>query len=755
VYSVYSVVKKSQSKSISYPISPIHSTKITMPGQPGIKNLSAMRGRRKGGATAPQPTSPAGIAARAEKFLTHLAARAYSQATINGHDWALRQFTDWAGARSQDEPATFVRGDLEAYQLFLHHYRSPRSGKPLVTNTQLARLGCVRRFFAWLCRSGAIPANPAADLDLPRKQARPLPKAFSAKEIQLLLAVPDTTQPFGLRDRNILELFYATGIRRTEMTNLDHGDYDPSTQTLHIRKGKGGKSRLLPVGERAAAWLNRYLTESRPLFDHLPDQTALFLSGYGTRITSGSLGNSVKKLMLRCGIDKPGSCHLFRHTCATDMHRGGADIRYVQEMLGHARMETTQIYTHVHIEALREIHTRTHPHGRNDPREETTAHHTPQSKNPPPPDPELASQPAPDPIGDKSEMVVTSHPEAIKSPPKAGTSQDAKQTPLDEEPPIGGTPAINPKPTPKGGAPTTNHPLPEPETHPKTPKSEGFTPCMTYYGYRYYDPVTGRWPSRDPIEEEGGLNLYGFVGNDGVNDVDVLGNAVMVTYRPFADKLLKWFYPLIGHYYLVFDNVFDDASDQQKWDDLLRDKRLSTSRGYLTFSFHPLSVRAEVLKDVPANAGAIVSTIVTEGSFVDLNNDTDVSGHIRGLSFMGLGPGRSNTVSKDFCEQKKALEKALESMEKNNSGTPDPGDYGVFTTNCGTWAKLIIERSGLNFPGSESVTGNGGAGIGGPVQRTGVGHATYDAANYWAMAAKLDKIQPSKKKRPSGPRSKW
>jgi len=186
-------------------------------------------------------------------------------------------------------------------------------------------------------------------------------------------------------------------------------------------------------------------------------------------------------------------------------------------------METTQIYTHVHIEALREIHTRTHPHGRNDPSEETTAHHTPQSKNPPPPDPELASHPAPDPIGDKSEMVVTSHPEAIKSPPKARTSQDAKQTPPDEEPPIGGTPAINPKPTPKGGAPTTNHPLPEPETHPKTPKPEGFTPCMTYYGYRYYDPVTGRWPSRDPIEEYGGINLYAFVINNPTKWIDYLG----------------------------------------------------------------------------------------------------------------------------------------------------------------------------------------------------------------------------------------
>jgi integrase/recombinase XerD len=164
----------------------------------------------------------------------------------------------------------------------------------------------------------------------------------------------------------MLELFYATGIRRTEMTNLDHGDYEPATGTLVVRQGKGGKSRMLPVGERAAAWLDRYLAESRPLFDHLPNETSLFLSGYGTRISPAYLGNWIKKLLKRCGIDKTGSCHLFRHSCATDMHRGGADIRYVQEMLGHERMETTKIYTHVHIDALREVHASCHPHGRLD-----------------------------------------------------------------------------------------------------------------------------------------------------------------------------------------------------------------------------------------------------------------------------------------------------------------------------------------------------------------------------------------------------
>jgi len=139
--------------------------------------------------------------------------------------------------------------------------RSPRGGKPLAVNTRLARLGCVRRFFARLCRAGAIPANPAADLDLPRRQARKLPEGFGPDEIRRLLAVPNPADPFGLRDRAILELFYATGVRRLEMAGLDHGDYDPAARTLRIRRGKGGKGRLLPVGGRAAVLKNPLVHE--------------------------------------------------------------------------------------------------------------------------------------------------------------------------------------------------------------------------------------------------------------------------------------------------------------------------------------------------------------------------------------------------------------------------------------------------------------------------------------------------------------
>ncbi len=470
-----------------------------MPGQPGLPNLVAMRGRRKGGVTKSQEaTIPLGIAAHASAFLSHLTARAYSPASIEAHRWALRQFAAWAESRDIHDPIAFIRSDLEAYQRFLHHYRSPRSGEPLVVNTQLARLGCIRRLFAWLCRSGAIPANPAADLDLPRKQARSLPKALNPQEIQNLLAVPNPGDPFGLRDRAILELFYSTGIRRSEMTRLDMGDYDGSTRTLLVRKGKGGKCRMLPIGERAAAWVDLYLMQSRPLFHYLPQQTALFLSGYGTRFTPDYLGNWIKKLMVRCGIDKPGSCHLFRHSCATDMHRGGADIRYVQEMLGHARMETTQIYTHVHIDALREIHSRCHPHGRLNQLEV----------------PEVQARP----FHHQQEPQI-----CTPTAPSADQEALRHDFPADDDPTAGSAPAPGNQPPPNG-RPSARYPiLDNSETPPKSPEIQAFRSGVTYYAYRFYDPVTGRWPSRDPIEEEGGVNLYGFVENDGVNNSDFLG----------------------------------------------------------------------------------------------------------------------------------------------------------------------------------------------------------------------------------------
>ncbi|MFZ9938651.1 MAG: tyrosine-type recombinase/integrase, partial [Luteolibacter sp.] len=237
---------------------------------------------------------------------------------------------------------------------------------------------------------------------------------------------------------------------------------------------------MLPVGERAAAWLDRFLADSRPLFDHLPQETALFLTGYGERFTPAYLGNWIKKLLKRCGIDKPGSCHLWRHSCATDMHRGGADIRYVQEMLGHERMETTQIYTHVHIEELREVHTRCHPHGSLGPDRDMYGKLTPPENPDSNHDAELTShQPAE--ALTAAAMSPVCEPASLRTVPMAAVPAPSRpQDPPEDDPPAGNAPK-SPVPPPRPPVSGNSHnPLPTSESSEDSLPSK--TACVWFYG---------------------------------------------------------------------------------------------------------------------------------------------------------------------------------------------------------------------------------------------------------------------------------
>ncbi len=314
-------------------------------------------------------SDPSTLASLMDEWFEWLRERAYSERTVEKHIWSLRSFLGWAQERSLLRPEQIAKPILESYQRWLFQCRKP-DGSPLGISTQRARLGSLQQFFAWLCRANRLDANPAADLELPRKQHRRLPKALSRLELERVFAMPDTSDPLGIRDRAILELFYATGIRRTELTMLDVGDVDAETDALLIRSGKGGRDRVLPVGGRALHWIGRYLEECRPLLMMSPAEHALFITGYGERFSPQYVGNWVRRQLDAAGVEKAGSCHLFRHSCATHMLENGADIRYIQQMLGHARLETTQIYTEVSIRQLREVHARTHPSGRLDDSEE-------------------------------------------------------------------------------------------------------------------------------------------------------------------------------------------------------------------------------------------------------------------------------------------------------------------------------------------------------------------------------------------------
>ena len=333
-----------------------------MAGPRGVRNVSGMRGRRKGGQPSKPSTShdPLSLAGLIDQWLQTLETKGYAEQTLSTNTWALKTFLGWAAERDLTQPDQIKKPMLESYQRWLYRYRKA-NGQPLGITTQRARLGALQRFFAWLCRQNLLHANPAADLELPRKRPRNLPKALTLDEVHRILNLPDIADPLGIRDRAILEVFYATGLRRSELVRLDHEDVESTLGVLRIRHGKGGKSRMVPLGSSAVFWLMRYLSEVRPLLATDLNEHALFLSGYGERFSASYLGNWVRKQMDKAEIGRTGSCHLLRHSCATHMLEGGADIKIIQQLLGHARLDTTQIYTEVGIQTLREVHARTHP----------------------------------------------------------------------------------------------------------------------------------------------------------------------------------------------------------------------------------------------------------------------------------------------------------------------------------------------------------------------------------------------------------
>jgi len=195
-----------------------------------------------------------------------------------------------------------------------------------------------------------------------------------------VLAQCDVSEPLGLRDRAMLEVLYSTGIRRAELSRLAVFDLDAERRTLMVQQGKGRKDRMVPIGERALVWVSRYLVEVRPLFATGADEhRTLFLTTDGTAISPDRLTDLARGYVQASGVEKQGACHLFRHTMATLMLEGGADIRYIQAMLGHAELSTTQIYTQVSIRALQAVHEATHPGATN------THHRRPKDEDGPSP----------------------------------------------------------------------------------------------------------------------------------------------------------------------------------------------------------------------------------------------------------------------------------------------------------------------------------------------------------------------------------
>lgn len=312
-------------------------------------------------------SEPGSLRAHVPAFLEAQRVRNFSETTIGAREYQLDVFMTWAEARDVKRPNQVTRPILERYLRHLH-YRRREDGKPLSITAQLGAIGAVRAYFRWLSKQNLLLWNPAADLDMPRPERR-LPKAvLTIDEAEKVLGQADVRTPMGLRDRAMLEVLYSTGLRRTELANLELTDIDYDRGTLLIRLGKGKKDRMIPIGERAVAWVERYISDVRPTHVMKSAEKALFLTATGEAFLPESLTLLVSRYIAAADIGKSGSCHLFRHTAATLMLEGGADIRFIQQLLGHASIRTTEVYTQVSIRKLKQVHSDTHPGARLTPR---------------------------------------------------------------------------------------------------------------------------------------------------------------------------------------------------------------------------------------------------------------------------------------------------------------------------------------------------------------------------------------------------
>jgi integrase/recombinase XerD len=290
-------------------------------------------------------------------FLAHLELeRGLSRNTLQAYRTDLLQFGEFLRARGTDALRA-QHGDLAA---FLSALTAPAAPAPAVSAATLRRkAACVRSFYRYLRREGAIAHDPAAELRGPRRDQR-LPNALTRGEVTKLLAQPRGSEPLALRDRALLELMYACGLRASEATGMQVGDVDPREGMLRAR-GKGAKERIVPVGSSAVKALEVYLRRGRPQLVGVQAQACLFVNSRGGKLTRQGLYKIVQGHARGAGLEGKMSPHTLRHTFATHLLAGGCDLRSLQEMLGHADLATTQIYTHLSAERLKSVYFEAHP----------------------------------------------------------------------------------------------------------------------------------------------------------------------------------------------------------------------------------------------------------------------------------------------------------------------------------------------------------------------------------------------------------
>lgn len=281
------------------------------------------------------------------------AERGLSRNTIDSYRHDLTGFSLWLDAH-QGQLISATREQVLGYL-------SGRAGLGFSPSSNARLLSCLRDFYAWLVRSGLRQDDPSDRVAHP-KMSRNLPRVLDESHVEALLKAPDTSDPIGLRDRSMLELLYATGLRVSELVGCQVHDINTRQGVIRVT-GKGDKDRLIPIGEEALHWLDRYLVESRPILLAAGACNDLYLTRRRKGMTRQAFWYLIRRYAAQAGINQNISPHLLRHSFATHLLSHGADLRVVQMLLGHADLSTTQIYTHIHNEALRQLHRQHHPRG--------------------------------------------------------------------------------------------------------------------------------------------------------------------------------------------------------------------------------------------------------------------------------------------------------------------------------------------------------------------------------------------------------
>ena len=288
-----------------------------------------------------------------QKYVRHLELeRNISRFTVRNYTNDVKSFLNYLSDIGIDSPAKVKRSTMRRYLGWLHDEGTSRGSIS-------RKLSALRSFYRYLLREKLVDSEPLSTLSSP-KQAKRLPTFLTHGEMAKLLVAPDSSTPQGLRDRAILELLYATGLRVSEIVSLDLKDLNLGSRQLRVW-GKGAKERMVLMGKPAAEALQLYLNSARPKLQSQTDTQAIFLNRFGERVVERRIQHIIKKYAKKAGIDMRIFPHIMRHTFATHLLDGGADLRSVQDLMGHARLSSTQVYTHVTQSQIRRKYLAAHP----------------------------------------------------------------------------------------------------------------------------------------------------------------------------------------------------------------------------------------------------------------------------------------------------------------------------------------------------------------------------------------------------------